>query len=674
MPLTGYPHNYLSGLSALWTQFFADSDKLASLYQGAAVLMGQAYLDLLSNVLNVSLHDAPIFNKEFYKFIAIREDEVTYQRGAAPSDDRWLYTLPDGVVDFASLDNLVLEPTISLQNNRDYDIDNGVVRFYRDPTDPQQTGIPALGFARRSVTIEPGGSFDDTARSAAGESWISRGVRKGDTLRVLDLSVDLAQQRKHADYLIVLVRDSALYISSTTPLPLTPTPNVVILRTPSTPSVSLEPLVYSVTGGGSTVPVATLVHSRIDQGSVRVYAKRTFDGGDVVEGTDYVIDYEHGLVYVMSAGGWASFSPNKIDYTWKQEVWPTTGIAPPRFITTGRTLATPTSSIKVTTKVFQIALWAPDAMIDRQVLANNFGTLVGILESQSSESYRALLQGIFQLYLLGPVVRRIESALNVILGLPVIRDDGEVLLSIETEATYNRITTRRPSALQPATYDFPKLTPLRTDIQPGYVFSAFEPLTTAATVTDYVQDTSWWHDMTIPEALFSSFGSGEIPSASRRTAGTAFVRHVVGAEDNPKVGDPGLKVGADEDGNVPSYGAPIYRHRLAFILMDRYLKYHTFYVRFDSDIFTVADAARYARSFDDLQKFVISAKPKHTFAFVQPLTAFRDEVFMAEDGYFQPPNQLGQDPDGPELFSDPSQVDPAHPYVQLGLRTIIIAA
>lgn len=667
MPINGYPHTFLHGLSDFWTRFFVDADQLDSMYQGAAILVGQAYLDLLSSVLNLSLKDAPVFNKEYYKLVLIREDQARFVRGASSADDRWEVVLTDGVVSFLSLDNRVIEPTVSFQQNNDYDLGTGVVRFKQDPTDPLHDGNPTPGFARRQVDIETGGTFDDSTRLTT-ETWGgTRGVYKGDVLRLLDVSVDLTQQRKRADYPIALVRDTMLYVDVATSLPLAPaTQNYVILRRPATTQVQFEQMTF-------VSDVATLVHSRIDQGSVRVYAKRVSDGADVVEGVDYSIDYERGILYRTST--WVAGSANKIDYTWMQEVWPNAGGAPPRFSQTGVVLKTPLAGAAVTTRVFQMALWAPDALVDRMNLANNFGSLVGITQP-SSENYRALLRGIFQLYLLGPVVERIESALNVILGLPVIRDDGEVYLNTDlSPADVNRITTLRPSTNTQAVYEFPKSTPLKS-FEPGYVFQSFDPLTTAVTVTDYIQDPNWWHNLVIPPELFSTQGGAEVPSPTRRTASPVFIKHVIGAEDHPKIGDPGLKIGADEDGMLaqspwvpagqPGY-QPVYRKRVAFVLMDKYLKFHTFFVRYDNRVFADNNVARYARSFDDLQKLVLSAKPAHTYAFATPATEFKDEVDIAESGYFQPPIYPGQDPDGPSIFADSSGPDIAHPFIQLGL-------
>lgn len=658
MALVGYPHNFLNGLSDFWQRFFVDAPQLDALYQGTAVLIGQAYLDLLSNVIGVSLKDTPIYAKEFYKLITLREDQVAFEWGASTDDDRWVAALPDDVVAFLSLDNKVIEPTASLQERLDYDIDltAKTIRFLVDPTDPNGDGTPLSGFARRALDLAVGGAFDDTAR-ALGESWMSRDVFKGDTLRLLDVGADLVSQRKRSDHSIVLVREKALYVDSTEPFTASADPqNFVILRRSAGYLIESESMVFAS-------DAADLNNTRIDEGSVRVYAK-TLGGADVVEGVDYTVDYEHGVLYRNSAT-WNPATSTLIDYTWLAEIWPAVG-APPRYSATGviRDAAS-------TVRVVQMALWAPDAYVDRRTLANNFGALIG-REEDSSENYRAFLRGIFQLYLLGPVLERIESAINVIIGFPVIRDDGEVLVNVDTsDPLVNRVTTRRASNNILNIYEFPTAAPLRTDLVAGnyetLTFEAFEPLTTAVTVTDYIQSPDWWHNVLIPSEMFSTGGTATVPNTNRRTVSSTYVEHVVNPSDGACVGDPGLVVGSDENGFSPAPGHPVFRHRLAYVLMDRYFKFHTFIVRFDPSIFSLTDIG-YMHSFNDLNELVLTAKPAHTYVFTQPVTDFYDLFTGADGGYWYQPASSTTDPDGPEFFLTEGEVTaPAEPYTQLGL-------
>lgn len=639
MAFIGFQHSLFEGLSDFWQRFFADADQLEQLYRGTATLIGQAYLDLVANVLNVSLLDTPVFNREYFRLIAIREDETRYAPGATTAEDRWTYTLPAGLRSFQSLDNKVIEPTASLQDRIDYTIEDTQTRFLVDPTDPAHDGTPLPFYARRMVDVVFGGTIDDTERSSwPSPSWLAQGVRKGDILRLLDVGPPTdpdPSQKRVSDHLIVLVREAFLAVATGTSLTDTAAQAYVILRKPANNTVEFEALTFV----GDTAPT---IRQRLVANSVRVYAKRLSDGADVEEGIDYSVDYERGRIYRTSA--WLPASLNLVNYEWLVEVFPVG--APPQFSRTGTTVAT-----GVTARVTQIALWALDAMVDRQVLANNFGALINLYQD-SSESYRALLRGIFQLYVLGPVLERIESAINVMLGLPVVRDDGEILAGVDvtSDPLLNYVFTTRPTTLQRITYEFPKETPIREDVlEAGNVgvltFESFEPLTTAVTVTDYIQDPNWWHNIVIPRELFTA-DSGVTPSVIRRHVSPVYVPHVYNPTDGAKYGDPGLVYGADENGFIPATPT-VYRHRLAFVLMDRYLKFHTFFVKFDPLVFSTQLGARYSRVINDLNELIFSAKPAHTYLYVQPVTAFDDVVETLEEGLYPPPDALEEIPGGP---------------------------
>lgn len=611
MPIVDYPYSLLQGLSDFWTRFFADADQLDAMYRGTIIQLGQAYLDMLSSVLSASLKDAIVLDREYYQLIAVREDEVAF----SALDSRWTFTLPDPIVSFASLDNRVVEPTASLETSRDFDVVDRVVRFLADPTDPAGDGSPIVGFARRALDVAIGGQFSDPGIA----DWRTTGVRKGDTIRVLDVGVD-GTQRRRADCPVILVRQDALCVSPDVPLPTggaTTSVRYVVLRVPQTPNVIAEAFTLASSS-------ATLTHTRIDVGSVRVFAKAP-DGSDVREGVDYVINYEQGLIvatttWIGMTGGAGTFSAN---YTWRTEILPSSGPSP-RLANGGIINATAT-----TARVLQIALWAPDARVDRRTLANNFGSLIG-RSLPSSEAYRAFLAGIFQLYVLGPVLERIESALNVVLGYPVVRDDGETFQAIDTsDPKFDRVlTTRQPAGLG-ATYTFPKGTPFRSDLAPGLVLESFSPLTTVVSVVDWVQSPDWWHGAVIPEQLFGAI-DGVRPQISRRTASPLYVDNVYGAADGASYGDPGLLFGADETGFIPPSGQPLLRHRLAFVLMDQYLKFHTFSIKFNAIELAAAIGDALPQSLKDLNELVLSARPSHTFPFTTPETFFRDEIQVTE--------------------------------------------
>lgn len=655
MSAISYPYNLLQGLSDFWQKFFSDSDQLQSLYDGSTYLMGQAYLDLLNCVLSLSIVDCPLTAKEYWKLITIREDEVSFIKGKSQSDDRYEFTLPSDVVNLTTLNNKVIGVTNSLEVGVDFDIYVNKLLFKSDPTDPI-----SLGYAYRQLEVPVGGKFDSGSRKGGFASWRSgTDVQKGDIIRLLMIgpAPDL-KQVKVVDYRIVLVRDDSLYIDKS----LSPTQknaaslSYAILRVPPDSIVTLEKLTFVNDN-------AQLAHTRIVQNSVKIYASVLATGLDVVEGIDYILDYESGVIHKITT--WAPNQANA-NYQWLDTVFPNIN-GPPPYDTDG--ILDNTSSAVVT----QLALWSPDVLVDRFYLSNNFGTLIG-KEASSSEAYRTFLSGIFQLYILGPVLDRMESALNVVLGLPTIRTDDEILVDfVATDPRINTVHTRRKDGTI-YTYNYAKAIPIREDVKNSInfnrlTFKAFEILTTAVLVTDYIKDSTWWHNIVVPKELYAAENGADIPDFLRRSISPLYIQNIINPIDGAVIGDPGVFIGSDDEGNIPAVGNPIYRHRTAFVLFDRFLKFHTFYVKFNDAVFVdTGVSTSFARDPSELRKLVITSKPAHTYAYAQPTTSFIDSIFMADSRWYQPQRFAGADPNADELYDNEQDVpDLNQPRILLGL-------
>jgi hypothetical protein len=476
----------LHGLSDFWLRYFKDVGDLEALYEGTEVLFGQAYLNLLSDVLNASTIETPLFRKEYYRPILISEDAVAPTGGDFP----WTFTSETSFGRIPLLQNKVYAPTAALEEGIDYLVDGNQISFKVNPFDPLMAG-----FASR----------------------------------------ELGGQR-------------------------------------------------------------------------------------------------------------------------------------------------------------QLSLWAVDAAVDDFDLYLRFGHFFAD-KRRSSEAYRMFVRGLMQLYLLGPAIERIESALNVVSGLPVIRDDGEVIVSCDSGAATSALdgvllgTTFRtdsgffgPTAVggfitilgalelwnnntypvravssdghtlnlggpagsnawpgfseerqvswefswsdkQTVTtnrnlYVLPRLVPLRSDLTPGLTMRAFEPLSTAVQVTDYISDPEWWHNVTIPAELWPDV------SARYRTASPALAVGRIGCDENTgfaRIGDPAFQIGPAPgftwDEALQSYvnaalervaPNPRYRNRAAFVLMDRVLKLHLFAVALDPSIETTGTLI------SDMRALLDEVKPTHT--------------------------------------------------------------
>lgn len=611
----------LNGLSAFWHRFFRDIGDLQTTYEGTEILLGQVYLNFLSDVLNTSLVETPLFRKEYYKLITLREDQLIFKEHGDnlptppvpefygnPGFDRYVYTSDTFFGGIPQLQDVILSPKAALNEGVDYRVVGGEIQFQGDPTDP-----PLPGFANRQVTIGIGGTFTSTSVL----DWIGAGVEKGDTLYYSE-SIDLgigtptASQTNARSATVVQVTTGNIAVSSDTAFPTFPT-------------------------GAAPSGFSWRVMRIRDDGQYNPSLPR-------------------------SPSGPAPFTDGQIVYT-------------------------------KTLQVNEVSLWAVDAKVDDLSIYNTYGYF--FTDPQlSSETYRSLIRGLMQLYILGPAIARLESALNLTAGLPTIRTDGEVLESYDngiltsgttgtltagnlfnvptplfnpsSVGSYIRITTSTHAnnigtfniiayvnpvqvELKPITtftfdvtdmltwaftqnnqqvvttdkdtYIFPLNTPMRTDVtDPAnngvLTFESFEILTTALVVTDYLSDPEWWHEITIPQELLPN-----LPSA-RRVVTPQLFPNVLGPIGDAYIGDPGFYIGQDEDNNTTGSA---YRHKAAFILMDRFMKLHMFAVLVDSSVTLTGILV------SDLQKIMKDVKPVHTALYFRPLTTFHDVIDLTDD-------------------------------------------
>lgn len=645
---TVYPFNLLDALSAFWRRFFADQNQLEELYHGVAILAGQAYLQVLESVLTSSLQDCPVFSKDYWRMVTLREDRVAFAEGLLPANDRWVLSTDADLAYVPRLDAGVVEPGASLEESIDFDATPATLSFRFDPT---RLEAPVPGFARRQVNVLTGGLVDVTSRSASFLSWTTgTDVRKGDILRVVDVGLS-GQQTRRSDHAIILVRPENLALDVRLPLLSGSPQNVVVLRRPGTGPVLGESVLF-------VANAAQLNHTRLVAGTVRLRA-RALSGEDAKEGTDYAVDYEAGKIVLIRP---ILPGPVTVDYQWLREVYPALGPSP--------RLATDGVVSSGAVQVVEVAAWVADARVDRRYLARTYGALIG-REEASSEAYRQFLRGIFRLYSHGPVMARMESALNSVLGLPVVVNDGEVLSGIDTTDPRFRTVLTVDTAGVAHRYPFPVALPLRADVANPLsigvlTFAAFDTLTTAVRVTDSLEDAAWWWGLVTPRELFSSLDGTSIPDLIRRTASSLYIPNTVNPQDGARVGDPGVVVGADDEGNSIPPGKPVYRRQVGFVIFQRYLQHHTFLVEFHPAAFS---ATGITVSPDELRRLVLSARPAHTFPIAEPTTGFRNVFRVADEGWYQSARFPAPDPDVPEVFPTEADVlDPMRPRLPLGLR------
>lgn len=477
--------NFIHGLSDFWSAFFRDSGRLRSAYAAQQVQYGQLYLDLLDAVLGVSLDHAPLYSRRYFRDFYVREDRLLFIEGPSTADDRWVFIPEERVASVPCLMNRVIAPTRVVESPRDYEVRDDAIHFRENPLDAARYE----SFPSRSVDVEfaaalrgdwgavrPGDVFQLRVANGARVTSAVRAIQGGRVL--LDTAppeFEAAAQTDVPAATARVVREPFDYQQTGTPVtqplavePLAATPvggtpdlavsspdpgwvgryvafydetaprnsgfhrvnsvggSTLTLDAPAdfAPSAALTAYLVTLPDGAGSPASVELFHANVREGTLAIQATRYHAagegypaGGRVVEGVDYDVDYDAGRVYFRTA--WDPSHVARASYEWDLVVAEETYTSEPVPFAFG-----------VVCPMREMSLWGADVLVDRDVLYRNFGYLLGF-RRRTSEAYRAFLKGVARLYLLGASATRLETALNVMFGLPVVRDDGEVLLAYD---------------------------------------------------------------------------------------------------------------------------------------------------------------------------------------------------------------------------------------------------
>lgn len=488
---------FFDALSSFWRELFAERDKLEAILLGAEEMIGQAYLDLMYQVLGTSLDETPVFRREYWRFLELIEADLQFD--AALGDYPYTVRLTGSdLAELRLLTNLVLEPTVILENQATftYDYPTRTLSFREDPF---QNGR----IAQRQVTIDP------------------RIYQTGE-----DASVDVAVDKRLVTFSGVLRTGTDATTFGTTRVQI-PSANFTeedVGRSIDLGFVPVETRVITQVVDAQTILVDTLISASTGPVPVtwRVFTLdlfQAFDVGDVLdlqdpitlETTSYVIDSIPSGREVIVTRDLQFTQPQNLGISW-----------------THRSQDTSTA----------LGLWAPDVKIDAQDLYTNYGYLVR-RQQDSSESYKSLIQGIFQYFILGPTIPRIKSALNVFVGIPVVRNTTEVVVDIDTTSSSEFDILETDLEV----YELPKGS-IRQDLTVGATLSSLEHLTDVFDVQDRITDADWFHGKDIPNELIRN---NSVPD---RAIDPDLEPLRIGGANTWYIGSPTAFIGADENGRV----------------------------------------------------------------------------------------------------------------------------
>ena len=164
---------------------FADSDKLAGLYEATYAAVGQVYLDLIESVLNKSVLDVNIFQKKYWEILAVKNTDIF-----GTGDTSYPYGVYlDKVYDsLTTLNNSVLTPESILERYIDFDLIGRV-------TKPDETIVSALKFKTDPFTSGTnGGVLDGFAWKFTPNTDVilysgTDGIASGTTFKLIDNAI-----------------------------------------------------------------------------------------------------------------------------------------------------------------------------------------------------------------------------------------------------------------------------------------------------------------------------------------------------------------------------------------------------------------------------------------------------------------------------------------------------
>jgi hypothetical protein len=243
-----------------------------------------------------------------------------------------------------------------------------------------------------------------------------------------------------------------------------------------------------------------------------------------------------------------------------------------------------------------ISMWVPEADVDKEYIYEYYGRLLQIYEP-SSDSYKAFIRGVWFYFMNGPTVNRITSALNIIGGFPVATEENEVVLSIRISNGIQFVKTTV------TTYEIKE--GINLMIAVGEVLSPFQHLTDAYTVTDYMDNPSWFDNIVVPIEVIPNLSAYE-RTTNRHDPNVIPIGYPI------LIGNPEWYIGL---GGLPNF---------MWLLFNQILKYNIFYVRYD------AQATKFLRSVEDLQNIVLDGKPGYVLAITEPYTTLMDSTGLSD--------------------------------------------
>jgi hypothetical protein len=151
----------------------------------------------------------------------------------------------------------------------------------------------------------------------------------------------------------------------------------------------------------------------------------------------------------------------------------------------------------------EYALWATDVVLDDSLMYKSYGKILGVLPEVSSDQFSNFVYGLYYLYLNGPTLSVLEKGLNLVLGIPLVRDSGVVL-----DIRFNVLTNQYIIITDTDQYILP--VGINPNVSIDDIVTVGTSLAKWVELKDHVSDGSWWLNVSIPESIIRGFPGNQI--------------------------------------------------------------------------------------------------------------------------------------------------------------------
>jgi hypothetical protein len=150
----------------------------------------------------------------------------------------------------------------------------------------------------------------------------------------------------------------------------------------------------------------------------------------------------------------------------------------------------------------EYAIWVTDVKLDAQLMYKNYGKILGVAPEVSSDQFSNFIYGLYYLYVNGPTLQVMEQGLNLVLGIPLVRNPSTVI-----DIRYNSSTSQYIIITDIDQYLLPTgISPL---VNIGDSLTIGDSLAKWIELKDYISDGAWWLNVSIPDNIIKNLSGNQ---------------------------------------------------------------------------------------------------------------------------------------------------------------------